>query len=357
MDVEHEFRDVMEQMCGRANVPPNGVLPGGVYPHLNNSGFVSNFVSRVPNEPADTPMRCFDPANLPVLNALAREFVICDYWFASHPGPTWPNRFFVHAASPSDEAQVDSPSTWRLLGLKTTTGPFNFRNGTIYYRLAGRGLNHKIYQATNCPQVSGISPNPPGNDTVVFDLVPLDSLQQDLQDPNFDASYIFIEPDYGPQGPICNTVLENDMHPPSDVRDGEALVKQVYESIRNSPVWNQSVFIVVFDEHGGFYDHVADERRQWASSPNDGAVDQTYNYQFNHLGVRVPALIISPWVGRNVIDHTTYDHTSILASVEKLFDLRWLTGRDAEANNFLEVFSQVEPRADTPGQLPLPIPK
>src|SRR5262249_34051855 len=70
-DVEHEFLDVLMQLCGPARVPSSGVLPGGAYPHVDNSGFVANFVTRDPFSPPETPMKCFAPANLPVLNALA----------------------------------------------------------------------------------------------------------------------------------------------------------------------------------------------------------------------------------------------------------------------------------------------
>ena len=374
-DVEHEFLDVMEQMCGRAAVPMDGRLNNGVYPRANNSGFVSNFMRRqpmsadTPNWSPATPMRCFAPANLPVLNALALEFAICDYWFASHPGPTWPNRFFVHAASPSDEGQADSPPDVDIGLAVAGVNPYHFRNGTIYDALAENGLRHRVYSGNDCPQVRGIRARDilldsvPGQLAQVAgpNLVSLRALQPDLQDPNYAVSYVFIEPDNGEPdhvfagvGVRCNSVRQNDMHPPSDVRDGEALIKQVYETIRNSPVWNQSALVILFDEHGGFFDHVADEARQQAVRPGDGAVDQTHNFQFDHLGVRVPAIVVSPWVGRNVVDHTTYDHTSVLATVEKLFGLHTLTDRDAAANDLLELFSQITPRTDARETLPSP---
>ena len=146
------------------------------------------------------------------------------------------------------------------------------------------------------------------------------------------------------------------MHPPSDVRAGEALIKQVYETIRNSPIWKQSVLVILFDEHGGFYDHVPPPPPPAVVAPGDGAVDNNHNFQFNQLGVRVPAVIISPWVGRNVIDHSVYDHSSVMASVERLFGLSSCTGRDKAATDFLELFSQITPRDDTPERLPPPHP-
>jgi phospholipase C len=299
-------------------------------------------------------MKCFDPIKLPVLNALAKEFVICDHWFASHPGPTWPNRFFVHAASPSTAALVDSPSGSRIGEAETGLGPgkFHFANGTIYDRLAEKGLRHRIYSGNDCPQVSGIR----ANNIDDLNRVNLDSLAKDLQDPGFPFAYVFIEPDNGIGGlpgfiADCNSGTQNDMHPPSDVRDGEALVKRVYETIRRSPVWDKSVFVLLFDEHGGFFDHVPPPR---ATPPGDGAADNEHGFQYDQLGVRVPAIIISPWVRQNVIDHTTYDHSSLLRTVELLFGLAALTRRDASANDFLEVFSQIKPRTDAPDALPSP---
>jgi phospholipase C len=196
------------------------------------------------------------------------------------------------------------------------------------------------------------------NNNEDLNFVSLASFEQDLQNQNFPFSYVFIEPDYGEGGlpgnlADCDSNVQNDMHPGpgSDVRPGEALIKRVYDAIRASPIWNKSVLIVLFDEPGGFFDHVPPPP---ASKPNDGAVDNTHNYKFDYLGGRIPALIISPWVRYNVIDHTTYDHTSVLATVERLFDLPNLTERDLAANNFLEVFSQIRPRPDALAAAPPP---
>jgi phospholipase C len=355
VDVEHEFHDVLIQLCGPEVAADSDPLPDRGYPYneINMSGFVADFVSKVPDAPPETPMQCFNPRDLPVMNRLAKEFVICDHWFAALPGPTWPNRFFVHAASPSTERQSDSPSTARIIRTQLPDGKFCFANGTIYDKLAEKGLKFKIYCGNDCPQISGIRAS---SDDPDLDLnwSNLSSLKRDLQDPNYPFSYIFIEPDNGIAdhtifgvGSHCNSVKQNDMHPPSNVQDGEALIKQVYETIRNSPVWNQSMFLLVFDEHGGFFDHVIPPG---AHAPGDDG-NGGHNFGFDQLGVRVPALIISPWVGRNVVDHTIYDHTSLLATVEKLFGLTTLTNRDATAGDFLEVFSQIAPRDDTPNLL------
>jgi len=87
----------------------------------------------------------------------------------------------------------------------------------------------------------------------------------------------------------------NDDHPKNDVVEGQNLVKEIYEALRASPQWNEILFVVVYDEHGGYYDHVP---TPVIGVPNpDGLVGpEPYNFKFDRLGVRVPALLISPWI-------------------------------------------------------------
>jgi phospholipase C len=146
----------------------------------------------------------------------------------------------------------------------------------------------------------------------------------------------------------------NSQHPLDDVTRGERLIKQVYETIRNSPLWQESVLVITYDEHGGFFDHVEPPA---AVAPGDPISDEDNNhhdFKFDRLGVRVPSVIVSPLIPRGTIDHTTYDHTSVLATVERLFGLRPLTERDSAANDFLHLFSLSSPRLDTPATLPEP---
>ena len=143
----------------------------------------------------------------------------------------------------------------------------------------------------------------------------------------------------------------NSMHPLDDVIRGEKLIKKVYETIRNSPHWNNSMLVITFDEHGGFYDHV----KPPAAVPPGDLITQGYvqnHFRFNQLGVRVPAIVVSPYTQKGVIDHTCYDHTSMLATVEKLYGMKSLTKRDAAANNFLHLISLESARTDAPLTLP-----
>src|SRR5580704_7499869 len=99
VDPGHEFLEVLEQLSGPLAAYPSG----GPYPTINNSGFVASYaaVCAAAHQQSEIGeiMKCYGSNQLPVLNALAREFVICDRWHASMPGPIWPNRMFLHAAS------------------------------------------------------------------------------------------------------------------------------------------------------------------------------------------------------------------------------------------------------------------
>src|SRR5207248_8876348 len=131
VDPRHEFQDVLHQLCGEEST----YSKGGEYPPINNSGFVASYVASG-GSPAEI-MKCYTPAQLPVLNALAKEFVTCDNWLSSMPGPTWPNRMFAHAAS---SGGLDhSPTIFEIAQWEAISG-FRFLNGTIFDRLANAGI-------------------------------------------------------------------------------------------------------------------------------------------------------------------------------------------------------------------------
>ena len=135
---------------------------------------------------------------------------------------------------------------------------------------------------------------------------------------------------------------------------GERLLKTIYETIRNSPHWENSVLIITYDEHGGFYDHVAPPQ---TVAPGDATTDPAndlYHFDFRQLGVRVPAVIVSPLIPKGLIDSTIYDHTSVLATVESIFGLQPLTERDTQAHTLNHLFSLATPRTDAPTTLPAP---
>jgi phospholipase C len=141
-------------------------------------------------------------------------------------------------------------------------------------------------------------------------------------------AYSFIEPRYFP---IPLQPPANDMHPSHDVRNGARLVAQVYDALRSGDAaqWNETLLIIVFDEHGGFFDHIPPPQ---AVRPD--TITASNGFAFDRLGVRVPAILVSPLMPRQVVK-TTFDHTSILATVKSIFALpSFLTARDAAAQTF-----------------------
>ncbi|HEY5748742.1 MAG TPA: alkaline phosphatase family protein [Chryseolinea sp.] len=367
-DPGHEFGHTLRSLCGEtANYNPT---PGG-YPFINNSGFIQNALKSEQDYNADnsttynTPeriMNCFDSRQLPILNTLAKEFALCDNWFSSLPGPTWPNRFFLLAATSG--GLDNSPSTLDIVSSTTVEG-YRFENGNIFDLLDEHCIDWKIFEGDEFPvsfAMNGMNLN-----ALQGRFKDFEDFQSELAEPGFKEKFVFIEPRYGAHnfdvlGPGDFT-CGNSMHPLDDVIRGEKLIKKVYETIRNSPHWGSSLLIITFDEHGGFYDHVAPPA---AVPPGDlitagyrkdyegghPKAGQPINFQFDQLGVRVPALVISPFTRKGVIDHTTYDHTSMLATVERLFGMEHLTHRDKAANDFLHLFSSTLPRTDAPTTLP-----
>jgi phospholipase C len=338
VDPGHEFANVLEQLCGPATTYP----AGGAYPTINNTGFVASYVASGGAVDPGEVMKCFAPEQLLVLTALAQEFALCDNWHASMPGPTWPNRMFVHAAS---SGGLDhSPTTEEIVEWETIGG-FQFKAGSIFDALKKKGVSRRLYAGDDFPMVAalkGIS---------LFDIRLYSNFASDLGQPTYPYSYVFIEPSYDVTNEYKNSTSQ---HPLTDITLGEGLIKETYEAIRNSPYWDSSLLIITWDEHGGFYDHAVPPA---AVAPGDTVPQDKHNqygFTFQQYGPRVPTVVISPLVPKNVIDHRLYDHASILATIEAFFGINPLTERDAKANRLDALLSLNAPRPDTPTTLPAP---
>ncbi len=304
-----------------------------------NDGFVYNYAAQTDPPPPPTIgpniMRCFSPDKLPALAGLAPEFGICDHWFSSVPGPTWPNRWYVHAASSDGYAG----GSVRLSMMKP-----------IYIALSGAGVSWKIYfhdlpQSLSLVQLWG------SECKSNFQL--MDQFFKDAQSGTLPA-YTFIEPRYFDIN--LPGLRANDQHPPHDVRFGEQLIAAVYNALRSSPSWNETLFVILYDEHGGLYDH----KPPGAAVNPDGKIGRDdlaghyITFAFDRLGVRVPAVLVSSYIPKGAISSETYDHTSLLAAVERRFNLPPLGHRDAQANSFEAILSLDAPRSDTPAHITPP---
>lgn len=355
-DPPHETEHILQQLTGRSP----GDWPGCAdpYPAINLSGFVASYQANLRTEAAFDPeavMGCFQAGQLAVIPALAKAFGVADQWFSSLPGPTWPNRLFLHAGT---SGGLDhSPGPGETVTLEFLRG-FRFQSPHIFEMLDQAGpapLPWRIYHGDPLPQVLSLGDlihiTAPGDH-----FRPMDRFAEDVRDPAFDRRYVFIEPNYGhdlTSDPTKDSLDGNSMHPVSDVRDGEALIKEVYEALRQSPIWTKSALIVVWDEHGGFFDHCVPP----ATVAPDG--DRTYarsSFAFTQLGVRVPALVISPYTPAGAVFSSLCDHAAVIKLLCRRFALKEPTKRVEWTGDLSPLFSLGSPRTDTPLALPSPWP-
>jgi phospholipase C len=340
-DPGHEFYDVQIQLYGPLPNTASDLPPIANPPHqpAPMTGFVSSAIQAVDYSGDEVQvMECFQPDQLPVLTTLANEFSLFNFWYSSLPGPTWPNRFFIHAATSGGLS--DSPTNTQILE------GFSFEGGTIYDRLDDAGKDWRIYH-DGLPQTAGISDlrdeyiNP-----FTKNFQGIDDFFEDVKNGDL-SDYNFIEPRYD----TGNNYLDgNSMHPLNDIRKGEELVKRVYESIRNSKYWQDTMLIITFDEHGGFYDHQSPPIAVPTGDDTKYA-NIAEAFLFNHLGIRVPGIVVSAYTAKGAIignrpndPSTVFDHSSVLATVEKRFGLKPLTKRDAGANTLEIALNATSPR-------------
>jgi phospholipase C len=337
IDPGHEYGDMNYQLW----TPPSPALPSGG----TNAGFVLNneyYINEKKQTDPDDPeasaspgvvMRCFLPEQIPILYYLAREYAVCDQWFCSGPLPTLPNRMFIHAASSG--GLDNSPSGWDAF-THSQLGAYNFENGNIFERLDDAGIAYRIYAGDEAVS----SEFKLGS---LLAIEGMDGFEGDLGDENFSPRYVFIEPAYDAIWGHYND--GNSEHPYGNVWAGEMLIAKIYWLLSHSRFWWESALVILYDEGGGFYDHVPPPTTN-VVPPGDAEVEgrNENGFDFTKLGPRVPAVVVSPWIPQGTIDHTQYDHTSLLKTVELSFGLDPLTDRDAHADNFAHLFRLQAPR-------------
>ncbi|HET9148015.1 MAG TPA: alkaline phosphatase family protein, partial [Acetobacteraceae bacterium] len=321
-DPRESFADITEQIFGPGQAPPAPATMGG---------FVANYMKTPTNDPRAV-MHGFAPEQVPVLSALAENFGVSDRWYASAPCQTWPNRFFAHAGT----AAGYTDNTWRLYEMET-----------IFNRLTEKRRSWRIYHH-DAPQsfmLARIWSELPEH------LYPFEpQFAADAQAGRL-PNYSFIEPRYYPDR--LTGRLPNDQHPPHDITLGERLIAQVYDAVRSGPGWPRTLLIITHDEHGGIYDHSPPP----AALPPDNSRQQ--GFAFDRFGVRVPAVIVSPWIPQGSLIRPPegaaypFDHTTILATLRRLFDLEPLTARDAAAPDLLHALSLPEPSNQGPASIPM----
>ncbi|HWY52027.1 MAG TPA: alkaline phosphatase family protein [Chthoniobacterales bacterium] len=318
LDPHHEVDHVARQLAG------------------NNGGFVQDFVSMFPDATAEQRqfiMGCYPLDFLPALHTLGRSFTVCDHWFASVPGPTWPNRFFALSGTSSGRTDMPDDGTHKadLFGYLEQTQP------TIFDRLNDAEIDWRIYYHDLPQSLVFWRQREPQNSARYFQI---EDFYRDVQKSETLKPFTYIEPRY-------NGEDQNDDHPPHDIMKAQQLIADVYNAIRSSEVWNSTLLVIFYDEHGGFYDHVIPPA---AVPPDDCSTADC----FKQLGVRVPALLISPWVEASVLSQQM-DHTSFLKYLCEKWNLDPLGERAKQATSFASAICSDwdSPRTDTPTAITL----
>ena len=255
----------------------------------------------------------FDGNDLPIHAHLAKRFTVLDHSFASLMGPTFPNRQYLYAAQ---------SGAWR-----DDPGPLNagiFDTPTIFDKLLAGGVPFRTYH-TDVPMLLL------WGEQYADYIRPLDDFFADAEAGTL-PNVVFLTPGF--QG-----ALRSDDHAQGDVRVGQAFIREVFQAFAESAHWDRGLFVLTYDEWGGFFDHVEPPRLA------DNRASRNLERSFGLAGFRVPTILASPYARPGAVDHQVYDHTSILRFLEwrflgapargpgKATDTWHLTLRDRYANN------------------------
>ena len=347
--VGHQFPDVRTQiygdpvqsdpcMCGfimsRHHQFPSKQPPTLDQLHMVMQGFSPSGAAAGPN-----PLDPFSASR--VLSTLAANFAVCDNWFSSVPGPTFPNRAFTSAATSNGwtdnsdwftHSKKPGPTIFEALQAQCGAG-----SAKIYF---GTDKDH----ALNFPCLTSLI-----NPSIDANSIPIHTIEQFRADAARGAlpMYAFIEPQVISYDSDVEN-LPNDQHPPRDIRFGENLMNTIYEAVRTGPGWEQTLLIITYDEHGGFFDHCIPP----AATPPTSTPPVPCGFDFRSLGVRVPAVLVSPWIPAGTVFHPTdapVDHTSVIRTICAQWNLAPLTDRDANAASLAPVLGNtLRPRSEMP---------
>lgn len=276
----------------------------------------------------------FTPQTAPVINTLAQQYAVFTHWHSDVPTDTFPNRSFFHAGT--SKGRVDNDATYDYAWDNDLPNLFD--------RMTAHGVPWRCYFAKS--------------QVVPFEAINLGGAHHrrmwaahsaHLERFFADAAagglprYSWVEP----------SMLFGDLtdyHPPTDIRAGEQFLAQIYRAVRSSPQWDRTALVIMFDEHGGCYDHIPPPA---APSP-DGIVKQQ-GFAFDRLGVRVPTIVISPYTERGTVIGDLHSNTSMTRTLRESLDLGpAFTKRDAWAQPIGAAFNRTQPRLDVPQVISLP---
>jgi len=308
-DPNEEFSFVTRQLYGTLTPPPGATA--------DMSGFLLDYSSTGAGvASAGQIMQSFAPQDATVLNSLARNFSVCDGWFASVPSQTWPNRSFVHTGSSdghlnNDDYEIyDIPTIFNILESQGKSWGI-FHDTTLipsltltqfFPRLAIH--DDKLHKFNIFTQLCAAANS----------AVPSQKLPQ----------YSFIEPRFTPELGLFAIDYPEDYHPPHNICRGEHFLAAVYQAVRTSPYRDKILLLITFDEHGGCFDHLPPPTGAAAPSPWPQSRDGRFD--FSRFGVRVPTVVVSSYIRPGTVFRSPpggapFDHTSILATLRDWLQL------------------------------------
>jgi phospholipase C len=295
------------------------------------TGFVAAFAEEHPEDPdPGIVMRYHTAEQLPVYSHLAEHFCVCDRWFSSVPGSTWPNRLYAVAG--------------QAAGSRSNKKPPIYNVPTVFRHLDAAGVSWRWYghdpgtlRAIDREYMLG-----PDANFAYFNRRTLLERRHFLDDAREGKlpAVSWIDPNFVDLQVPFDKTLSNDDHPPSDVRVGQQLILDLYNALARGPLWDRTLLIVTYDEHGGFYDHIP---------PPEAKDDEP---EFRRCGVRVPALVVSPWVAKRSVAprEPTLEHSSIVKTLLEQFCRRpdetipHMTRRVDAAPSLLALLTEKRPR-------------
>jgi phospholipase C len=286
------------------------------YANGGNDGFVIS-------DSGPVAMGYWTGQDLPFTYDLAMQFPIADRWFSSVLAQTDPNRRFLIAATSSGMTDDIGGSPGNLIPDASLPAP---PNGTIFERLSLAGISWADYNtAFPTGTTMELYPNPDGA-YCATNAKPIAQFFSDAAAGKL-PSFSLLDPDY-------ETESQED---PQNIVLGEAFLAKVVNALAASPAWRKTLLIVNYDEHGGYYDHVPPPPALApdAIAPQVQPGESTYD-GFTRYGFRVPAIVVGPYAKRGYVSHVVYDHTSVLAFLERKWNLPAMTHRDANANDLTD---------------------
>jgi phospholipase C len=261
-------------------------------------GFVTAYEAAHSTSGLNQVMGYLTRAHEPVTWALADSYTSCDQWHCSVLGPTIPNRMYWHSGTSQGQQDNRNPSggiAW----------------DTIYHRLYDKSIDWTYYYG-DVPTLAFITGLPGLQDR----LQRMEKFFEDAEAGTL-PPVVYIDPAFS----------MNDDHPPHHTILGQQLIASVYTALANSPQWKNTLFVLTYDEHGGYFDHVA--------PPSDGA-DEFADLGFNQLGIRVPALVMGPYAKQGAVVSTRYEHSSALKHIQNHFGLEPLWMRTEQASDLTD---------------------